>query len=390
VRERRTGCFERMRSRFVAAVGTTDRDRAIECEARLGRLVDQALSWRFFGPLPSRWGHLTGPPPFEHHIDVARAATRCLARRGGAAALYSACRSSRITIIDGVPGAERALDVWSTTVSLRLPDGGETRLGWSGSGDGLDEFAAIGDEIMSLQRSLAGARPLDSSTTSAILSAQAAAVLLHEAIGHPIEGGQQTRRSYIGRRIASERLTAFDDPSLKGAPGTYEYDDENVRSLGRTLVVNQGVVVAEVHSRESARQAGTLSTANGRAASAWQSPIPRLSNLICKGGDQSLEELIESAGDSLLFHRLSNGANTGAQIQISVILAERITRGRRTGQFVTGGRIEETPSIPLRIVGIGGRTEFSRNAMCGKAGQLLFNVGTCAPPIRLASLRCVA
>jgi predicted Zn-dependent protease len=192
--------------------------------------------------------------------------------------------------------------------------------------------------------------------------------------------------SILGRRIAASCVTIDDDPMAKDGPGAYDYDDENIRVLGATRVVHEGVVVAQVHSLASAARAGSLSTANGRAGSVWQDPMPRVSNLVCKPRVTDADALVERCGDGVYIHRVANGIKAGGRLQADVVLAERIVGGRRTGELRSGGRIDESTSLPLRIIDVGADARFSGNAMCGKNGQLLFNVGTCAPPMLVASM----
>ncbi|HET8799372.1 MAG TPA: TldD/PmbA family protein [Thermoanaerobaculia bacterium] len=355
---------ERSRSRFVVTDGARVIDR-MTCEGHLVCIDHRCLA----RPLDE--------PPAPETADAVDA---LLALQVPVS--YASCDAIRVTTIDGIRGPERRLRTWSLTARVA-----HLQLGWSGSG--LPEIERIGDEIRVLADALRRAKPLDAQTTPAVLSAQAAAVLLHESVGHLIEAGP-ARSSFVGQRIAAECITASDDATCDGAPGTYEYDDDNVRALGPTLAVREGVVVAELHSLATAARAHTLPTGNARAASVWQEPLPRVSNLVCAGGEADLDALVDRCGNGVYLHRVANGINNGARVQADVVLAERIERGRRTGELLTGGRIDESVSIALRVAELGHDPRFNGNAMCGKSGQLLFNVGTCAPSLRFASLRIAA
>jgi predicted Zn-dependent protease len=211
-------------------------------------------------------------------------------------------------------------------------------------------------------------------------------------IGHSAEAALE-RPSRIGDylpcRIATDHLTVLDDPLAPNGPANYEYDDENVRSFNPTVVVKDGILVARLHSQVSAKAANTLSTGNGRAASALNDALPRMSNLVCKAGVVSETEMINRIRNGILIHRLADGVNNGRKIEARVILAERIRNGKKSGTFVTGGRISEGIGVLLRTIDIGNNCSFNPNSLCGKAGQLLFDVGTFAPSIRLTRLRIV-
>lgn len=368
-----TESFERVRSRFLVAAPGRITSR-MTCEGGLGRIDDGTAIRRFCGE----------PPLSGLDADCGAAALEAALLALRTPLSYANRESLRVTIVDGVRGPERHLCTWSMTVRVA-----GLHLGWSGAGDGAAELAPIGEEIEWLGSALQRARALEAGTIAAVLAPSAAAVLLHEAVGHLIEAAPE-RPSLIGHRIAAECISASDDPTIARAPGTYDYDDENVRAMGPTLVVHEGMVVAELHSTASAAHAGTLPTGNARTASVWQEPLARVSNLVCSSGEHDADALADRCGDGIYIHRLANGINNGSRVQADVVLAERIARGRRTGEMLTGGRIDETVSVALRVAEMGRRPEFNGNAMCGKSGQLLFNVGTCAPPVRFASLRIAA
>jgi predicted Zn-dependent protease len=358
---------ERSRSRFVVTDGARITDRMI-CDGHLVAIGDR----RFCLPAEAF-------PTNERAAEIDEA---LLALQTPVS--YASCEALRVTTLDGVRGPERRLHSWSITASVA-----HLQIGWSGSGNGLAKLACIGEELREIADAMRSARALDVKKTAAVLSPQAAAVLLHESVGHLIEA-DPVRPSFVGQRIAAECITASDDATCDGAPGSYEYDEENVRAMGPTLAVREGVVVAELQTTATARHAHTLPTGNARAASVWQQPLPRVSNLVCAGGDAELDALIDRCGNGIYIHRVANGINNGVRVQADIVLAERIAHGRRTSQLLTGGRIDETVSVALRIVELGREPRFNGNAMCGKSGQLLFNVGTCAPPLRFAALRIAA
>lgn len=381
----RAAFVERTRTRFVTVRAGAEAV-VVDARAHLGRVLEgDGVAVRFSGPPPA-WTKLRlDEPPSAEHLDLATAHVTAIARRQRARVTFSSHASVRATVREGACAPPlRLLDVWAMTAAFEA-NGGILHLGWSGRSSALPHLAPIASTIDRLRASLARATPLDAATVPAVLSPQAAAVLLHEAVGHVVEAA--ATRSCVDARIASELVSISDDPTCENGPGTYAYDDDNVAALGPLTVVRDGVVRAELHSLASAREAGELPTANGRAASVWDPPIPRVANLLCHPGTSSLETLLDDAGDGIYVHHLANGVNNGCCVQADVVLAERIVRGRLSGRMLTGARIDETADVAFRISGVGRDAAWNANAMCGKAGQLLFNVGSCAPALRLTSLR---
>lgn len=286
----------------------------------------------------------------------------------------------------------RYSSVWAVAGSLCLKR--RQRLipiGWSGRGTGIEWLRTHAyRELLFLAEALDGAEALPCATLPAVLAPNASAVVLHEAVGHLAEAPSEPRAQRIGCRLGAECLDIADHAMERNGAACYEFDDENVRCMGPTTIVKNGVLVAELHSQATADKAGVLSTGNGRAKSAWDDPIPRTSNLICAPGVAGTEELISHLGNGLHILRLANGINNGVSVQADIVLAEQINRGENTGRFLSGGRIEERCTVLTNVAELGSDTEFHNNAMCGKAGQLLFDVGTCAPSLRLAKLRIVA
>jgi TldD protein len=214
----------------------------------------------------------------------------------------------------------------------------------------------------------------------------------HEAIGHFSEAAAIATidlRHRLGCRLAADDFDAFDDPTLAAA-ARYEVDDEGSAAIGPTQIVAGGVLTQQLHSRRSAEMAETLPTANARTAQITLPPIPRLSNLVIPPGTRSQEELVYSMGYGLLVHHLSHGYSRGLDIEARIVLAERVEAGRPTGRFVSGGRISERIDVLTRCLGRGDRNELNPNALCGKHGQILYDVGTVAPAMLLSNLRIAA
>lgn len=305
---------------------------------------------------------------------------------------YERVSYRRTVSYDDEPPQHSEADVWALTGSIKTENGHELPIGWSGRQSDLLTSGMLHDRAAWLAETLGHAVPGKSGTQAVLLSTQAAAVLLHEAVGHfaeaaaDVPGGLSHR---IGTRLGTEMLMVRDDPTAEDGCTRYAADDEAVGTVGPTELVRNGVLVAQLHSRDSAKEAGTLPTANARAATGCR-PLPRMSNLICTPGGDSSEALAERVWRGLLVHHLCYGYGVGREVGARVVLAEHIERGRRTGRYVTGLRIETRNDLFTRAIGFGDRAETNPNAMCGKAGQILFDIGTTAPEIALSSLELVA
>ncbi|RLV04344.1 hypothetical protein CTZ27_10245 [Streptomyces griseocarneus] len=345
------------------------------------------------GPRPLR---LPEPGPLEEG-EAVRAALGALHARFGGAAELCCTAVSAVRAVDGpyrVTGPSlQERRVWSLTGDVTLPDGRRVPVGRSGRGPALAYVAdaAWAERTEWLCRAVGEAGPVEAGDHAAVLSPQAAGVLLHEAAGHFAEAapyGAPALDHRLGCRIADERISLDDDPLADGGPSRYTADDDGVQALGRTRIVHEGRLVRQLHGVASATAARAMPTASSRAASVLQAPLPRMSNLVCSPGDATLDELADATGRGLLVHRVADGISRGGTVEARLVLGERIEHGRRTGRYVTG-RVTERTDVLTRVTGVGRVTEFGDNALCGKAGQLLFDVGTCAPALRLSRLRCV-
>jgi TldD protein len=321
------------------------------------------------------------------------AALRVLTQRFGEAAnlQYTHIAARRVVTIDETHGRE--LQVWALNGHLPVAGGNSIPLGWSGSGDGLEQLIDP-DRIVRWEWLLAtvgAAREACTAPCAVVLSPQAAAVLLHESIGHFAEGAPSPidLSHRLGLRVAAEDISVVDHPLLEHGPAQYERDDEGVSFLAPTEIVREGILVSQLHSHESATRAGTLSTGNGRAA-LGSTPLPRMSNLICRAGEHSEEELIEQLGEGLLVHQLAHGFGHSLRVEAQIVLAERIQSGKRTGRYCSGGRVRDRVGLMTRVAACGRTLHINPNAMCGKGGQILFDVGTVAPAMRLTQLEITA
>lgn len=328
----------------------------------------------------------------EHGAAIGEALRGFDAGCGGKAVLrYIAIAGHRLAAGETLDAEPKAFAHWALVGSVTTPRGRRVSVGLSGLGNGLDRLhdpATVG-RVAWTSAHVDGADIVSGAfTAGAVANPSSAGIFVHEAVGHFAEAEDRADVSHrLGIRVASDFINVIDDPTAPGGAARYEIDDEGVASLGPTIVVRDGVLVGQLHSLATARGAGAAPTANGRARSAWDRPLPRVSNLVCSGGTSSPSELLERLVDGLYIHQLADGFRRGTRIEARVVLAERVRGGKLTGQYLTGGRICESNDVLVRAAELGHDVEIRSNAMCGKGGQLLFDVGTCCPSIRFTLLR---
>ena len=176
---------------------------------------------------------------------------------------------------------ERATESWST------------RGGWRSVEAADHPFRTAARRAIALLT----APRLKAGTYPVILDHRCMGALVHQAIGHLSEADALAIRPDAdqlmrpGRRIASDLLTVGDDGSAAGLPGSHAFDDEGAPTQN-TLLVQHGVLVGRLHTRETAGRAGTRPTGNGRAASFRHRPSARLTNIYVANGRGTLDDLI--------------------------------------------------------------------------------------------------
>ena len=326
------------------------------------------------------------PPWPVDHAEIEELLRRFAERVGGEVSLHhQVVATGRSVSTGGGPAQRRVRTVFALTGHTVTAAGRMLPIGVSGRGDSRDVLAdgALAEALAHTRTLLATATGPLHDGPAAVLSPQAAAILVHEAVGHYAEathvGAPAVHR--LSTRIADERL------SVQDGPPDQHHDDEGVVSIGPTEVLRHGVLVAQLHSRATARATASAPTGNARAAQVWDPPIPRMTTLVCAAGDTPPEALVEELGDGVYIHRLADGYRQGTSVAAQVVLGEHVERGRRTGRYFTGGQVDDRPDLFTRLVAVGDRVEVNPNAMCGKDGQLLFDVVTAAPAMRLSALR---
>ena len=217
-------------------------------------------------------------------------------------------------------------------------------------------------------------------------------VLLHEAVGHGLEGdfnrkGTSAFSGRIGERVAAPGVTVIDDGSLAGRRGSLTIDDEGTPTE-RTVLIEDGVLKGYMHDRMSARLMGMAATGNGRRQSYAYLPMPRMTNTAMLGGDVPREEMIKSVKRGLYCANFGGGQVdiTNGKFVFQCTEAYLIEDGRVTAPVKGATLIGDGPSALTRVSMIGDDFDFDPGiGVCGKAGQGV-PVGVGQPSMKIGGL----
>ena len=214
-------------------------------------------------------------------------------------------------------------------------------------------------------------------------------VLLHEAVGHGLEGDFNRRRSsafseLMGQQVAAKGVTVVDDGTIAGKRGSLNIDDEGTPTQ-RTTLIEDGVLVGYMQDRQNGRLMGGVSTGNGRRQSYAHLPMPRMTNTIMEAGEHDPEEILKSVKKGLYAVNFGGGQVdiTSGKFVFSCTEAYLIEDGK-VGAPVKGATlIGNGPAAMKRISMIGNDLELDTGVgTCGKQGQGV-PVGVGQPTLRL-------
>ncbi|MEM9533447.1 MAG: metalloprotease TldD [Pseudomonadota bacterium] len=217
-------------------------------------------------------------------------------------------------------------------------------------------------------------------------------VLLHEAVGHGLEGdfnrkGTSAFSGRMGEQVASELCTVVDDGTLASRRGSLTIDDEGVPSQCTTLIEN-GRLTGYMQDKLNARLVGTGSTGNGRRESFAHLPMPRMTNTYMRAGDSDPEEIIRSVDKGLYAVNFGGGQVdiTSGQFVFSASEAYLIENGKVTAPVKGATLIGNGPEAMTRVSMVGNDLELDAGVgVCGKNGQSV-PVGVGQPTLRIDEL----
>lgn len=262
------------------------------------------------------------------------------------------------------------------------------RHGWNTASNEEDRFRAAAKRAVDL---LAAPRVQDG-CYPVVLDPRFAGVIAHEAIGHLceadviLEDPRVAAMLPLGRTVGPDCLTIGDDGHAEGLRGTLPYDDEGTPTR-RTLLIQHGVVVGRLHSRETAARFGETPTGNARALSYRHPPIVRMTNTFVAHGEDQLDDLLSGIDVGVYAGDVLNGRSHLDSYSYTAGYG-RMIRGGQLAEMVKGVTIAGKLFDMLGAIdGVGGDFAWSEpGGGCGKEGQSPLPVGEGAPHVRVRSL----
>ncbi len=201
-------------------------------------------------------------------------------------------------------------------------------------------------------------------------------ILLHEAVGHGLEGdfnrkGTSAFAGRIGERVASPLCTVVDDGTIVGQRGSLNIDDEGTVTQ-RTVLIEKGILKGYMQDKLNARLMNTTPTGNGRRESYAHLPLPRMTNTFMLAGTTPAEEIIASVEKGLYAVNFSGGQVdiTSGQFVFAANEAYLIERGRITKPVKGATLIGNGPQILTKVSMVGNDLALDKGmGVCGKEGQ---------------------
>ncbi|WGF86946.1 metalloprotease TldD [Marinivivus vitaminiproducens] len=236
------------------------------------------------------------------------------------------------------------------------------------------------------------AEPAPAGEMTVVLGPGWPGILLHEAIGHGLEGDFNRKKTsafsgLLGQRVAAPGITVVDDGTLEGRRGSITIDDEGTAS-NCTVLIEDGILVGYMQDRQNGRLMGTGTTGNGRRQSYAHVPMPRMTNTYMRAGERDPAELIAEAGAGLYATNFGGGQVdiTSGKFVFTASEAYRIENGK-IGAPVKGATIIGNGADALtKITAVGNDLELDKGiGTCGKEGQWV-PVGVGQPTLLIEGL----
>jgi TldD protein len=285
-------------------------------------------------------------------------------------------------------------------VSVLVEQDGRREQGYAGSGGrfSLEELVA-GEKPLALGREAARqalvnleAKPAPAGLMTVVLGPGWPGILLHEAIGHGLEGdfnrkGTSAFANRIGERVAAPECTVVDDGTLSRRRGSLNVDDEGTPTECTTLIEN-GVLRGYMQDKLNARLMGTRPTGNGRRESFAHVTLPRMTNTYMRPGPHAPEEIIRSVERGIYAVNFGGGQVdiTSGKFVFSASEAYEIQNGKLGAPLKGATLIGNGPDVLTRVSMVGNDLKLDEGVgTCGKDGQSV-PVGVGQPTLRIDGL----
>jgi TldD protein len=231
--------------------------------------------------------------------------------------------------------------------------------------------------------------PAPAGTFDIVLSSGWPGVMLHEAVGHGLEGDFNRKKTsafagLLGQQVAAKGVTVVDDGTIAERRGSLTIDDEGTPT-NRTVLIDDGKLVGYMQDRQNARLMGMKATGNGRRQGYAYRPMPRMTNTYMLSGDRTPEEIIASVKNGLYAVSFGGGQVdiTSGKFVFGCTEAYLIENGKVTAPVKGAMLIGNGPDAMRRVSMIGNDTKLDTGiGNCGKAGQWV-PVGVGQPHLRM-------
>ena len=285
-------------------------------------------------------------------------------------------------------------------VSVLVEQNGRREQGYAGSGGRFsladlvagDKPLALGREALRQALLNLDAIPAPAGPMTVVLGPGWPGVLLHEAIGHGLEGdfnrkGTSAFSGRIGERVATEACTVVDDGTLARRRGSLNIDDEGTPTQCTTLIEN-GVLVGYLQDKLNARLMGARPTGNGRRESFAHMTMPRMTNTYMRPGPHAPQDIIGSVQRGIYAVNFGGGQVdiTSGKFVFSASEAYAIENGKLGAPLKGATLIGNGPDVLTRVSMIGNDLKLDEGVgTCGKEGQSV-PVGVGQPTLRIDNL----
>ncbi len=289
-------------------------------------------------------------------------------------------------------------------VSVLLEENGRRERGGSGAGgryaytfftaeeDGVPFYQSVADDALHMARINLQAEAAPAGNMPVVLGAGWPGVLLHEAVGHGLEGdfnrkGASTFSGRIGEQVAAKGVTVVDDGTIPDRRGSLSIDDEGTPS-GYNVLIEDGILRGYMQDKHNARLMGVAPTGNGRRESYSHLPMPRMTNTYMLGGEYSPDEIISNVKQGIYAPNFGGGQVdiTSGKFVFSTSEAYLIEDGKITTPIKGATLIGNGPDVMSKISMIGNDMSLDRGVgVCGKDGQSV-PVGVGQPTLKVDEL----
>ena len=285
------------------------------------------------------------------------------------------------------------------SITVIAEQDGRREQGFAGGGGRFDlayftdaVLAQYAQQAVDMALTNLAAKPAPAGVMTVVLGPGWPGILLHEAVGHGLEGdfnrkGSSVFSGRIGERVASPGVTVIDDGTLPDRRGSLSIDDEG-NPTSRTVLIEDGILRGYIQDSLNARLMKVAPTGNGRRESFAHLPMPRMTNTYMLGGSHAHEEIIRSVKKGIFASNFGGGQVdiTSGKFVFSMAEAWLIEDGKLTAPVKGATLIGNGPDALTRVTMIGNDMVLDSGiGTCGKEGQSV-PVGVGQPTLRIEGL----